>query len=177
VGILTREQIQAVDDLRSRIVCVDVPEWGGSVNIRPMDVRELDEYSNEAMRSKATGLRDFRTKLVAYCLCDENGNRLFSEKDIDVLAAKSGTVMDRLYRACDELNDIGPKKIEEIAGNSPAGQSDSSSSDLPAISSAVSTTSIECPSPSSGSGSPLTDTTNPSAESGSRSTESSSPSA
>ena len=177
MGILTREQIQAVDDLRSRIVQVDVPEWGGSVNIRPMDVRELDEYSNDAMRSKATGLRDFRTRLVAYCLCDEHGNRLFTEKDIDALAGKSGTVMDRLYRACDELNDIGPKKIEDIAGNSPAGQSDSSSSDLPAISNAPSTTLTECPSPSSDSGKPLTDTTSPSAESGSRSTESSLPSA
>lgn len=177
MGILTREQIQVVDDLRSRIVQVDVPEWGGSVNIRPMDVRELDEYSNDAMRSKATGMRDFRTRLVAYCLCDEQGNRLFTEKDIDALAGKSGTVMDRLYRACDELNDIGPKKIEDIAGNSPAGQSDSSSSDLPAISNAASTKSIECPSPSSDSGKPSTDTTNPSAESGSRSTESSSPSA
>ena len=176
MGILTREQIQAVDDLRSRIVQVDVPEWGGSVNIRPMDVRELDEYSNDAMRSKATGMRDFRTRLVAYCLCDEQGNRLFTEKDIDALAGKSGTVMDRLYRACDELNDIGPKKIEDIAGNSPAGQSDSSSSDLPAISNAASTKSIECPSPSSDSGKPSTDITNPSAESGSRSTESSSPS-
>jgi hypothetical protein len=109
VGILTKEQIKAVDDLRSRIVSVDVPEWGGSVNIRPMDVRELDEYSNDAMRSKASGLKDFRTRLVAYCLCDENGNRLFTEKDIDALAGKSGTVMDRLYRACDELNDIGTK--------------------------------------------------------------------
>jgi hypothetical protein len=177
VGILTREQIQAVDDLRSRIVQIDVPEWGGSVTIRPMDVRELDEYSNDAMRSKATGMRDFRTRLVAYCLCDEQGNRLFTEKDIDALAGKSGTVMDRLYRACDELNDIGPKKIEDIAGNSPAGQSDSSSSDLPAISNAASTKSIECPSPSSDSGKPSTDITNPSAESGSRSTESSSPSA
>ena len=175
MGILTKEQIQAVDDLRSRIVSVDVPEWGGSVNIRPMDVRELDEYSNDAMRSKATGLRDFRTRLVAYCLCDENGKRLFTEKDIDALAGKSGTVMDRLYRACDELNDIGPKKIEDIAGNLPAGQSDSSSSDLPAISSAAWTKSIECPSPSSDSGKPSTDITNPSAESGSRSTESSPP--
>lgn len=177
MGILTREQIQAVDDLCSRIVQVDVPEWGGSVNIRPMDVRELDEYSNEAMRSKATGMRDFRTRLVAYCLCDEQGNRLFTEKDIDALAGKSGTVMDRLYRACDELNDIGPKKIEDIAGNSPAGQSDSSSSDLPAISNAALTTSIECPSPSSDSGKPSTDITNHSAESGSRSTESLLPSA
>ena len=176
MGILTKEQIQAVDDLRSRIVCVDVPEWGGSVNIRPMDVRELDEYSNDAMRCKSTGMRDFRTRLVAYCLCDENGKRLFTEQDIDALAGKSGTVMDRLYRAVDELNDIGPKKIEDIAGNSPAGQSDSSSSDLPAISNAASTKSIECPSPSSDSGKPSTDITNPSAESGSRSTESSSPS-
>ena len=176
MGILTKEQIEAVDDLRSRIVQVDVPEWGGSVNIRPMDVRELDEYSNDAMRSKSPGMRDLRTRLVAYCLCDENGKRLFTEQDIDALAGKSGTVMDRLYRACDELNDIGPKKIEDIAGNSPAGQSDSSSSDLPAISNAASTKSIECPSPSSDSGKPSTDTTNPSAESGSRSTESSLPS-
>lgn len=172
MAILTREQIEKVDDLTTKIVQVEVPEWGGSVHLRPMTVAELDAYSNAVMRAKGSGVDDFRSKLVACCLCDEKGNRLFSDKEVATLARKSGVVIDRLYRAADELNDVGPKKVEEVAGNSPAGQSGSSSSDSPATSSEPSTTSTACPSPSSGCGGLSTDTTSPSAASGSKSGES-----
>jgi hypothetical protein len=158
VGILTKQQIAAVDDLKAKIVRVEVPEWGGAVCLRPMTVRELDDYSNEVMRNKGNGLRDFRTRLVACSLCDEQGQRLFTDDEVDMLAAKSGAAMDRLYRACDEINDIGPKRMEDIAGNSSPGQPECSHSDSPGTSGATSATSSGCPSPSSASGGPTTST-------------------
>jgi hypothetical protein len=179
VGILTREQIDAIDDLTAQMVEVDVPEWGGSAFLRPLEVGELDDYSNKVMRArqKGEGLTNFRAELVAKCLCDAKGVRLYSDADVAILAKKNGVVVNRLYEAADKLNDIGPKKIEDIAGNSHAGQSDSSSSDLPAISNAPFDKSIECPSQSSASGGLSTGTTSPSAESGNKPGESSSPSA
>lgn len=131
--ILTKEQIEAIDDMTSKTVEVEVPEWGGSVRLRPMTVTELDEYSNAIVRAKLTGLADFRSRLVAYCMCDSNGVRLFNEKDIQGLAKHNAVIVNRLYEECDKLNDISPRKVEEIAGNSEAGQSESSASGLPAI--------------------------------------------
>lgn len=177
MGILTREQIEAIDDMTAQMVEVDVPEWGGSAFIRPLEVGELDDYSNKVMRArqKGEGLANFRAELVAKCLCDAKGVRLYSDAEVAILAKKNGVVVNRLYEVCDKINDIAPKKIEDVAGNSHAGRSDSSSSDLPATSSAPSDRLIECPSPSSESGGPSTDTTNPLAESGNRSGESSPP--
>ena len=134
MGILTREQIEAIDDMTTKTVEVEVPEWGGSVRLRPMTVTELDEYSNAIVRAKLTGLADFRSRLVAYCMCDAHGVRLFDEKHIQGLAKHNAVVVNRLYEECDKLNDISPRKVEEIAGNYEAGQPESFASDLPAIS-------------------------------------------
>ncbi len=175
MGILTREQIEAIDDLKVKMVEVPVPEWGGSVYIRPMTVRELDDYSNAVVRAKEKGLPDFRSRLVAYCLCDEKGERLFSDADVDALSRHNAVVVNRLYEACDKLNDISPRKVEEVGGNSVAGQPESSGSGSPATSTEPSMNSAECPPPSSGSGGPTTSTTSPSVESGNRSGESSQP--
>jgi hypothetical protein len=177
VGILTREQIDAIDDLTAKMVKVEIPEWGGSAFLRPLEVGELDDYSNKVMRArqKGEGLANFRAELVAKCLCDAKGVRLYSDADVAILAKKNGMVVNRLYEAADKLNDIGPQKIEDVAGNSHAGRSDSSSSDLPATSEKLSEKSTECPLPSSASGGLSTDTTSPSAESGNKPGESSSP--
>lgn len=170
---LTREQINAIDDISVEMVEVNVPEWGGSVFLRPMTVGELDEYSNAVVRAKDKGLSNFRSRLVAYCLCNDKGERLFSDADVDQLARRNAVVVNRLYEAADKLNDISPQKVEAVAGNSNAGQSASSSSGSPAISNEPSDRLIECPQQSSGSGGLSTSTTNPSGESGNRSGESS----
>lgn len=132
MGILTKEQIEAIDDMTSKTVEVEVPEWGGSVRLRPLTVTELDEYSNAIVRAKQNGLANFRSRLVAYCMCDKNGVRLFDEQHIEGIAKRNAVIVNRLYEACDRLNDISPRKVEEIAGNSEAGQSESSASGSPA---------------------------------------------
>ena len=92
---LTAEQILAADDLG--LVKVNVKEWGGEVFIRVMTVGELDAYQREWVGKRETGVENFRTKFLARCLCDQAGQRLFSDEQIEALAAKSAKVVGRLF--------------------------------------------------------------------------------
>jgi hypothetical protein len=112
---LTKDQILAADDLG--LFKVAVPEWGGDVFVRVMTVGERDAYENEWMRKKDTGVDDFRTKFLVRCLVDASGNRLFDNGDVQKLAAKSAKVMNRLWQAAMEHNNLSDADVEELAKN------------------------------------------------------------
>ena len=111
---LTKEQILAADD--SGLLKIAVPEWGGDVYIRVMTVGERDAYENEWQRKKDTGVDDFRTKFLVRCLVDEKGNRLFDNGDVAKLAAKSAKVMNRVWMAAMEHNNLSDESVEKLAG-------------------------------------------------------------
>jgi len=112
---LTKDQILAANDLG--LFKVSVPEWGGDVFVRVMTVGERDAYENEWMRKKDTGVDDFRTKFLVRCLVDADGNRLFDNGDVQKLAAKSAKVMNRLWQAAMEHNNLSDSDVEELAKN------------------------------------------------------------
>lgn len=112
---LTRDQILSADDLG--LLKVSVPEWGGDVYIRVMSVGERDAYENEWIRKKDTGVDDFRTKFLVRCLVDEKGQRLFDNGDVSKLSSKSAKVMNRVWQAAMEHNNLSDADIEELAKN------------------------------------------------------------
>jgi hypothetical protein len=112
---LTAEQILAADDLG--LLKVNVKEWGGEVFIRVMTVGELDAYQREWVGKRETGVENFRTKFLARCLCDQGGQRLFSDEQIEALAAKSAKVVGRLFDKAAAHNAITEKDVEELAKN------------------------------------------------------------
>jgi len=59
-----------------------------------------------------------RAKLVAKCLCDEKGERLFAETDIPQLGEKSAAVLDRLFSECMKLNRFSKEDVDDLAKNS-----------------------------------------------------------
>jgi hypothetical protein len=122
---LTKDQILSVDDLG--LLRLHVPEWNGDVFIRVMTVGERDAYENEWQRKKETGVDDFRTKFLVRCLVDENGNRLFDNGDVAKLAQKSARVMNRIWMAAMEHNNLSDQSIEELAKNSEPGPTAGSS--------------------------------------------------
>ena len=122
---LTKDQILSVDDLG--LLKLHVPEWNGDVFIRVMTVGERDAYENEWQRKKETGVDDFRTKFLVRCLVDENGNRLFDNGDVAKLAQKSARVMNRIWMAAMEHNNLSDQSIEELAKNSEPGPTAGSS--------------------------------------------------
>lgn len=112
---LTAEQILAADDLG--LLEVKVKEWGGSVFIRVMTVGELDAYQREWVGKRDTGVDNFRAKFLARCLCDEKGQRLFTDEQVEQLAAKSAKVVGRLFDKAAAHNAITDKDVEELAKN------------------------------------------------------------
>src|SRR6516162_3192004 len=79
---------------------VDVPEWGGSVLVR--GGRRVVDPAN------------VRAKLVARCVVDDDGNRLFTDADVAELGGKSAAAMDRVYAVAARLSGMGADDQEEL---------------------------------------------------------------
>lgn len=119
MGLLTKEAILAANDLKTEVV--QVPEWGGEVMITTMTAAAKDDYEQSLVNmvngQARENLSNIRAKLVAACLVDEEGNRLFSSKEIEQLGSKSGKAMDRVFEAASRLNAISQDDIDELAKN------------------------------------------------------------
>lgn len=89
---------------------VEVPEWQCTVFVKTWTVAEragfLDQF-NGGDRGKLLGV------LVASCLCDEHGNRLFNADDVQALEDKSAAVLDRLGLLALKHNGIDRTAVDE----------------------------------------------------------------
>jgi hypothetical protein len=112
---LSKAAILAAND--KKMIDMEVPEWNGSVKIRVMSGTERDRFESEFVGGNK-GVDMVRAKLVAKCLCDEDGTRLFTEAEIPQLGEKSAAVLDKLFTACMKLNRFTKDDVEEMAGNS-----------------------------------------------------------
>jgi len=117
--LLTKDQILKADDRES--VEVEVPEWHGSCLVGSMSSSERDAFEASMIDSKGKGdskrLANFRARFVASCIVDEDGNRLFSNKDIVDLGKKSSAPISRLFDVARKINGMTDEDIEEIEGN------------------------------------------------------------
>ena len=114
--MLNKDQILKADDLKTSIV--DVPEWGGKVKIKQMTGSERDAFEQATYRKNGkdyeVNMKDMRARLCASCIIDDKGVRIFDDADIVELSKKSAIVLDRLFAACQELNSISQKDVEEL---------------------------------------------------------------
>lgn len=122
---LTKDQIFSASD--ANLLKLHVPEWKGDVYVRVMTVGERDAYENEWQRKRETGVDDFRTKFLVRCLVNESGERLFDNGDVQRLSQKSAKVMNRIWLAAMEHNQLSDESIEELAKNSDPGPTAGSS--------------------------------------------------
>lgn len=111
-----RDSILAAGDIAREPV--DVPEWGVTVYVRAMDGvqrDELDEWFRSRPRdeSGASDQRGFRAMVVALCACDDAGVPLFTLADLDAIAAKSATAIERVFDAAARLNKLMASDAEK----------------------------------------------------------------
>jgi hypothetical protein len=116
MAILGRDAILNADDRRTRTVAV--PEWGGEVLIRSLSGKERDEFeaSLQVTRGNKTkqNVANFRARLLALCIVNEAGERLFVSADIPRLGDKSVAALQRVFNACNELNGLSDEDVEEL---------------------------------------------------------------
>lgn len=117
MGFLTREAILAVQD--RKVEAIEVPEWGGTVHMRSASIREWQRAVDAARLpdDKLDGVK-YASAVLAECLCDEAGNKLFTLADLEVIEGKSRIVVQRLFDKALALNGLGEAAQKELEGNS-----------------------------------------------------------
>lgn len=125
---LTRDQILQADDLETR----EVEAWGGVVRVRALTGTERDALEASTLQGKGKNkdinLSNFRAKLCARAIVDEQGKRLFSDEDITALGRKSAGELAKIYNMAAELSGISEADVDELTKNSGSDQSDDSGS-------------------------------------------------
>lgn len=129
--ILTKDQILEASDLKTEEV--PVAEWGGSVIVRTMTGADRDAFEDSLITKDAEGNRkpnmvNMRAKLVALTVVDEAGARMFDVSDVERLALKSASALERVFDAAQRINGLGAKAQEDAVKNSEAAPSGSSTS-------------------------------------------------
>lgn len=130
--LLSKSAILAADDLKTEDV--EVPEWGGTVRVRAFSGRERDEFEASLVRGdgkdRKVDLTNMRARLVALTVVDETGQKLFTHDDVDLLGAKSGAALDRVFAVAQKLNGLSGADVEELTKNSSGAPSADSTSAL-----------------------------------------------
>jgi hypothetical protein len=127
-ALLTKEQIlQAADATYEEI---EVPEWGGWVRVRALSGAERDRFeasvAGDRPGKSRMNLLNVRARLVALAVVDETNRPLFSQADVEALGRKNAAALDRVFDVAQRLAGVSDADLEELEGNSAAGQSDDS---------------------------------------------------
>jgi hypothetical protein len=117
--LLSKDQILSANDIR--YMDVEVPEWGGTVRVGTILASERNLYE-QSLTTRVGNRRDVNlqhshAKLVALCVVDLEGKRVFTEDDVHALSRKSSAAVDRVFDAAAKLNRISEADLEELRGN------------------------------------------------------------
>lgn len=116
MALLSKSAISAVGDLER--VTVAVPEWGGEVLLQVPKVSEFEAWDTLQRDDDGEFItHGARASLVAICLVDEAGERLFTGDEVAQLSQKSWAVIDRLFEQCKKLTGASDDEIEETEKN------------------------------------------------------------
>ena len=131
MALLTKQEILDIQDIE--IEQVDVVEWGGHVFVKGMSGIERDTFEASIVQQRGKDARvnmvNIRAKLAAQTICDEEGVKMFTEKDVHALGKKSASALQRVFDVAQRLSGITGDDIEELAEEMEANPSDGSALD------------------------------------------------
>ena len=107
---------------------LEIPEWGGSVRLRSLSGGQRSIINQ---RVQARDLENLEEMLTVMGCVDEDGNRIFTNKDIDALKKKSNAPITRIAKKIMEISGIGTETaaVDEAKKNSALMMKDDSSFD------------------------------------------------
>jgi hypothetical protein len=118
---LNKAAILAAGD--TKVTKEHVPEWGGDVYIKTISGSERDRFEDGYNEQK---MRNFRTRFLVLSICDEKGDRLFTDAEVEELSKKSSLVINRLFEKAWALNAFTNEAIDELGNDSTVVPSDGS---------------------------------------------------
>ena len=115
---LTRDQILAATP---RLKEMEVPEWGGSVFIRPLTIHEQAKLADLGTKHEKSSvvdrMKNCTMRLVQWSVCDERGGSMFEAADLEPLMAKSASAFLRLQDAILALSGLTEESRRELEKN------------------------------------------------------------
>jgi len=94
----------------------DVPEWGSSVYLRNPTASQRDFW--EIYLGNAGGKNTvFRAKLAQMLLCDEKGNQLFSDAEVDQVGKLDAKGLDRIFLQGNKMMAVREEEVARIEKN------------------------------------------------------------
>jgi hypothetical protein len=118
--ILTRDALlKPVEVPREQ---VDLPELGGSVWVRGMTTAEKVEWHAQFQTSSGKPnkkrLAQIAQRLCVWCVCDENGQRILTDEDVEAIGQQRADVIERIASVAQRLCGMAGTGVEELAKNS-----------------------------------------------------------
>lgn len=128
--ILSKERFLSATTLPQERV--HVAALGGDAIVRGMTGAERDAFEASLVIGKGKGrdvsTTNIRAKLVARCLVNEQGERLFTDADADALGLIRVDVLSPLFAIAQKLSGVSDEDIDELGKRSASASSDTSSS-------------------------------------------------
>ncbi len=136
--LLTAQDILESDDLVIEKVSADEIKKGSIVFVRSITAAQRGEIEASGARFKQKMdrgkedpfARDFTVRFAWLCLCDEKGNRLFTDiKDVAKLKEKNAAFISRVAEAGQRLSGFSKTDMDTLEKNSGETQQEDSPSD------------------------------------------------
>lgn len=113
--------INAASDIKTEKV--NVPEWKTDVYLKVLTGTERDAF--EASYSDQR-MANFRVRFLVLTLCDQEGNRLFDDQQIELLGKRSSLVLNRLFEHSWKINMLSAEAADEAGESSGGGPKNAS---------------------------------------------------
>ena len=112
--MLDRNSILQMDDLPKEQL--SVPEWGGDLWVRTLTGTERDAFEQSMVQKKnKPNLNNVRARFAVLTICDELGERLFTDNDAEALGKKSASALDRVFEVAQRLNGFSDSDQRELS--------------------------------------------------------------
>jgi hypothetical protein len=117
---LDKQAIFGISDLITQRV--EVPQWGGYVLIRSLTTKERGRLELSIHERKGVNVAEnlalLRSRMVMLSVVNEEGARMFDDRDIERLEEKSAAAMDLIFTAAMRLSGITKSDVDELTKNS-----------------------------------------------------------
>lgn len=111
---------------------VEVPELGGAVLVRDIAAGDRDRLvAFFAQPDAGQRMWEYKRLVLALALCNEEGERLIPDDQVDALKRLGGTVIDRLFLVALRISGMAAESAEEARKNSSSSRSSDSGTDSP----------------------------------------------
>jgi hypothetical protein len=113
---LSKDRLLAATTLPREVV--PVPELDGDVIVQGMSGADRDAFEASMFRQKGKTrelqMQNLRARLVALCVVDEDGARMFRDDEAAALGQIRADILDRLFAVAQRLSGLREQDVDEL---------------------------------------------------------------